>query len=85
MVLTDDATVDGLPGLMRTRADGTLIWESEADGSVLARLLRRALVHGGLACRLGAAATTVRVRCLYYDAERRRVVAELDGSPAALS
>jgi hypothetical protein len=79
------ATVDGRAGHLRTRADGSLLWEADLDGEAVAGLIRRALLHGGLRCHAGGVASTVRVQGCYFDAAARRVIVELVGEPVVLS
>jgi hypothetical protein len=81
MARDEAATVDGRKGLLRTCPDGSVVWEAEVDGTAVAALVRRAMVHGSLACSVGDLHSVVHVQCVYYDAASGRFVAELSGAP----
>jgi hypothetical protein len=85
MVQPNAATVDGHPGILRTRPDGSLLWEAELDGDAVASLLRRAMLHGGVRCDALGVAATVRMQGCWYDAAGHTIVVELVGPPTALS
>lgn len=79
------ATVDGRQGILRTRPDGSLVWEADLDGDAVASLLRQAMLHGALRCRADGVDATVRIRECSYDAAGRTLLVELVGVPEALS
>jgi hypothetical protein len=75
------ATMDGMHGTLRTRRDGSRVWEGDLEGEAVARLLRRAMTAGGVAFEVGGVATRVRVQEFHFDAGRGRIVVELGRPP----